>query len=60
MSLLVVSHNLEHVFSIADRIAVMRGGRLVGVRSREETSPKEIVELITGAAAIAPAGNGAG
>jgi ABC-type sugar transport system ATPase subunit len=60
MSLVVVSHNLEHVFSIADRIAVMRGGRIVGVRNRAETSPKEIVELITGAAAIAPTGNGAG
>jgi ABC-type sugar transport system ATPase subunit len=58
MSLVVVSHNLEHVFSIADRIAVMRSGRLVGVRTRRETSPKEIVELITGAAAIAAAGNG--
>jgi ABC-type sugar transport system ATPase subunit len=60
MSLVVVSHNLEHVFSIADRIAVMRSGRLVGVRTREETSPKEIVELITGAAAIAADGNGGG
>jgi len=48
MSLVVVSHNLEHVFSIADRIAVMRGGRIVGVRTRAESSPKEIVELITG------------
>ena len=58
IAVLVVSHNLEHVFSIADRIAVMRGGRLVGVRTHAETSPKEVVELITGAAALAAASSG--
>jgi len=45
----VISHNLQHVFSIADRIEVMRGGRCVGVRQRAETSGEEIVRMITGA-----------
>ena len=45
----VVSHNLQHVFAIADRIQVMRGGRGVGVRRREETTGEEIVRMITGA-----------
>lgn len=48
-SVLVISHNLEHVFSIADRIAVLRHGRLAGVRGRRETSASEVVHLITGA-----------
>jgi ABC-type sugar transport system ATPase subunit len=49
ISLVVISHNLQHVFSIADRIHVMRGGRCVGVRRRAETSGEEIVRMITGA-----------
>jgi ABC-type sugar transport system ATPase subunit len=45
----VVSHNLQHVFAIADRILVMRGGRCVGVRARAETTGDDIVRMITGA-----------
>jgi ABC-type sugar transport system ATPase subunit len=48
-SVLIISHNLEHVFSIADRLIVLRHGRRVGVRDREQTSREEIVGLITGA-----------
>jgi ribose transport system ATP-binding protein len=49
IALAVVSHNLQHVFAIADRILVMRGGRCVGVRRRAETSGDDIVRMITGA-----------
>ncbi|MBF6593869.1 MAG: sugar ABC transporter ATP-binding protein [Thermaceae bacterium] len=45
----VVSHNLEHVFHLADRIVVLRGGAIAGERKRSETNPQEIVHLITGA-----------
>ena len=31
ISIIVISHNLEHVFQLADRIAVMKHGRLLGV-----------------------------
>jgi fructose transport system ATP-binding protein len=44
----IVSHNMRQVFSIADRIEVLRHGRNVGVRRRGETSPDEIVKLIVG------------
>ncbi len=46
---IVISHNLEHVFSVADRIVVVRRGRLVGVRRKAETNAAEIVRLIVGA-----------
>jgi len=48
-TVIVISHNLDHVFQVADRIAVLRLGRLAGVRARSETSREEIVGLITGA-----------
>jgi len=46
---IVISHNLEHVFSVADRIVVLRRGRLVGVRRQVETNAAEIIRLIVGA-----------
>jgi ribose/xylose/arabinose/galactoside ABC-type transport system permease subunit/ABC-type multidrug transport system ATPase subunit len=48
-SVVVISHNLAHVFSVADRIFVLRGGRRVGVWRKKETTADEIVSAITGA-----------
>jgi ABC-type sugar transport system ATPase subunit len=48
-AVIVISHNLEHVFSVADRIVVLRRGRLVGIRRKAETTAAEIVRLIVGA-----------
>lgn len=48
-AVIVISHNLEHVFSVADRIVVLRRGRLVGDRHKSETNAAEIVHLIVGA-----------
>jgi ABC-type sugar transport system ATPase subunit len=48
-SIILISHNLMHVFAVADRITVMRGGRNVGVRIRAETTSEEIVGMIVGA-----------
>jgi ABC-type sugar transport system ATPase subunit len=45
----LVSHNLRHVFSVADRIMVLRRGRRVGERIQTQTTPDEIVKLIVGA-----------
>jgi ABC-type sugar transport system ATPase subunit len=44
----VISHNMRHVFSVADRILVLRRGRMVGVRAKAETTPDEIVKMIVG------------
>jgi ABC-type sugar transport system ATPase subunit len=53
LSLIVISHNLHHVFSLAGRIAVLRGGRRVAIRRRADTTPEEIIRSITGAELIA-------
>ncbi len=49
LSVVVISHNLEHVFTVADRLVVLRRGRRVGTRMKSETTKEEIVSLITGA-----------
>jgi len=49
VSMVLISHNLQHVFRLADRIIVLRHGRIAGTRKTAETTPDEIVGLITGA-----------
>jgi ribose transport system ATP-binding protein len=43
-----VSHRLDEIFRIADRVTVMRDGRAVATKPITETSPDELVELIVG------------
>jgi ABC-type sugar transport system ATPase subunit len=45
---LVVSHNLDQVFRISDRITVLRRGTQVGTRTTAEVERNEIVSMITG------------
>jgi D-xylose transport system ATP-binding protein len=45
----VISHNLADVFEVADRIVVLRLGRLAGVYDAKESSQEEVVAAITGA-----------
>jgi simple sugar transport system ATP-binding protein len=47
-AILLVSHSLDQVFRISDRICVLRRGHQVGVRTTSETSGDEIVSMITG------------
>jgi ABC-type sugar transport system ATPase subunit len=47
-AILIVSHSLDQVFRISDRICVLRRGRQVGVRTTAETDGDEIVAMITG------------
>lgn len=46
ISFLIVSHNMEHVMSVSDRIAVLKNGSLVGVVQTEETTRDEITSMI--------------
>ena len=48
ISVVVITHNMLHAFQVADRIIVLRQGRVAGIRRVEETSTDEIVTLITG------------
>jgi len=52
LSIILISHNLQHVFKIADRIIVLRLGNIAGIKERSSTNPDEIVSLMTGAVSI--------
>jgi len=48
VSIIVISHDIFHVFEIADRIVVLRNGIKVGERLKKDSNPNEIVSMITG------------
>lgn len=48
VSIIVISHNIMHVFELVDRIIVLRNGCKVGERLKEDTDPNEIISMITG------------
>ena len=48
VGMIYVSHRLDEVFRIADRVAVLRDGMLVGVRDVARTDPEDLVGLIVG------------
>jgi len=48
LAILLVSHNLDQVFRLADRICVLRRGRQIGVRDTKSAGRNEIVAMITG------------
>ena len=47
-SVILITHNMEQAFAVADTFLVIRLGKVVGVRTRSETNIDEIVKMITG------------
>ncbi|HME63424.1 MAG TPA: ATP-binding cassette domain-containing protein, partial [Streptosporangiaceae bacterium] len=47
IAVIVISHNLNDVFSVADRVAVLRLGRVVSVGPKERYDSESVVDLMT-------------
>lgn len=48
VGMIYVSHRLDEIFQIADRVAVLRDGSMVGMRDIDHTTPEELVQKIVG------------
>jgi general nucleoside transport system ATP-binding protein len=48
MSVIFISHKLDEVMAAADRVAVLRAGKLVAERSRDHTTKSELAALMVG------------
>ena len=48
VTIIYISHRLEEVFRISDRVTVMRDGRYVATRLTKETNRKELINLMVG------------
>jgi ABC-type sugar transport system ATPase subunit len=54
IAVILISHNMQHVLAVTDRIVVLRAGRKVGDLVTKKTSGREIVTLITGSELAVP------
>ncbi|WP_299726801.1 sugar ABC transporter ATP-binding protein [uncultured Tateyamaria sp.] len=48
VGMIYVSHRLDEIFQVADRVAVLRDGMMVGIRDIAHTTPEELVQKIVG------------
>ncbi len=48
ISVLYISHRMEEVYALSDRVTVLRDGKLVSVLPKEAISPAEIIRLMIG------------
>jgi D-xylose transport system ATP-binding protein len=55
LAVVVISHNLENIYHVADRIVVLRLGRVIASFDRRTTPRTEVVAAITGAGTPAAA-----
>jgi ABC-type sugar transport system ATPase subunit len=48
LAVIYISHRLEEIFTICDRVTVLRDGHLAGELSIEEATPDQVVRLMVG------------
>ena len=47
-TIIFITHKLVEVMNIADRVSVMRGGKMVGTKKVSETSIPELASMMVG------------
>lgn len=47
-SSIFITHNIHHIYQVADRIIIMRRGKKIADVRKDETSPEEVEALIVG------------
>jgi ABC-type sugar transport system ATPase subunit len=48
VTILYISHKMDEVFRLADRITVLRDGRLIQTLRRDQTHPRQVTHLMVG------------
>jgi rhamnose transport system ATP-binding protein len=48
VGIIYISHRMEEIFQLADRVTVLRDGAQVGTRRVADTSPAELVQMMVG------------
>jgi simple sugar transport system ATP-binding protein len=48
-AIIIITHKLNEVMDISDRVMVMRKGRSIGTVKTENTNPRELTEMMVGA-----------
>ena len=53
-SAIIISHKLDEILKVSDRIAVLRGGRLIGIVSTAEADRDRLAEMMVGRKVVRP------
>lgn len=48
VGIIYISHRMEEVFQLADRVSVLRDGRFIGCVKASEATPEELVNMMVG------------
>ncbi len=48
VGIIYISHRIEEVLGIADRVTVLRDGQVVGTRATENTEPRTLIRMMVG------------
>ncbi|UCF94926.1 MAG: sugar ABC transporter ATP-binding protein, partial [Desulfobacterales bacterium] len=48
ISIIYISHHMEEILRVADRVTVLRDGKVVGTVAKESTSLPEIIRMVVG------------
>lgn len=48
VSVIFISHTLQEIFTVSDRIVILRSGKKVGDKGTDETDMEEVVKLMVG------------
>ncbi|PCJ94232.1 MAG: ABC transporter ATP-binding protein [Hyphomicrobiales bacterium] len=48
ISIIIITHNMMHAFQVADRVVVLRQGVVAGNYDTRDTTPEEVIGMITG------------
>ncbi|KOP26582.1 D-ribose transporter ATP-binding protein [Hapalosiphon sp. MRB220] len=48
IAIIYISHRMEEIYALADRISVLRDGQYIGSLTREEISPHRLVQMMVG------------
>ncbi|PZO74403.1 MAG: sugar ABC transporter ATP-binding protein [Mesorhizobium amorphae] len=58
VSMIFITHRMEEIFAIADRVTIMRNGRFIEEKRVSDTSREELVNLMVGNAAVRQSAEG--
>jgi hypothetical protein len=48
IAIIYISHRMEEIYALADRISVLRDGQYIGSLTRAEISPQRLVQMMVG------------
>lgn len=48
ITIIYISHRMEEIFTVSDRVSVLRDGKYIATRMTNETNRKELIQLMVG------------